>query len=228
MYWNLLELYGAVHHGGLGALFSAACGCVRRGAFFESGMYDEWVFRGESVEDVELAMRLHTAGHRIHFSREVQVNHLRRYTARRVLGEVWRCSLLLLRSVGFEATRSGARGHVVHTLVANWAYVMVVLALAAVIGGLVLDVDGRLIAAVVLLLLLLANVSVHGFLVQRRGLLFTLGVAPLHWAAQVVCAAGSCAGIVMRNLIGDPAPDPTTQAFAEVGVTMWPPVPRRR
>jgi hypothetical protein len=35
-------------------------------------------------------------------------------------------------------------------------------------------------------------------------------------------------GTLAREVIGEPSPDAVVQAFAEVGVKTWPPVPTRR
>jgi len=32
---------------------------------------------------------------------------------------------------------------------------------------------------------------------------------------------------MLREIFGDPSPDATTQAYSEVGLETWPPVPRR-
>jgi hypothetical protein len=34
-------------------------------------------------------------------------------------------------------------------------------------------------------------------------------------------------GWLLRQLLGEPTPHPAVEAFAEIGVRTWPPVPRR-
>jgi hypothetical protein len=75
---------------------------------------------------------------------------------------------------------------------------------------------------------LIINAPVHTYFAKKNGVLFSLAAVPLHLATQIVGLFALGVGFVLRHLIGDPAPDPTTQAFAEVGVKMWPPVPRKR
>jgi hypothetical protein len=132
-----------------------------------------------------------------------------------------------MRSVGFNATRAPARGHVVHVLTADWAYAMVGAATLVIFGAAAFAVSWVWPILIALTLVLIADAGIISFFARRRGILFALAIAPLHWAAQVTSAAGLTAGWILRNMIGDPAPDATTQAFAEVGVTMWPPVPKR-
>ena len=73
----------------------------------------------------------------------------------------------------------------------------------------------------------LANLRFYGFLVRAGGLGFALGAFPIHllyYIVNGVCAAG---GYVAHHLIGEPAPEAAVQAYAEVGVRRWPPIPAR-
>ena len=81
-YWNLLLHFGENRHPGLGGNFSSGCGMIRRSTLILAGMYDEWRFGTGNLEGVELGQRLETAGHRVLFSTDVQVTHLRRWTGR--------------------------------------------------------------------------------------------------------------------------------------------------
>jgi hypothetical protein len=49
----------------------------------------------------------------------------------------------------------------------------------------------------------------------------------LHIFVQIVAAIALCTGWVLRDVFGDVSPDATTQAYSEVGLEIWPPVPRR-
>jgi hypothetical protein len=102
--------------------------------------------------------------------------------------------------------------------------------MAVAAGALVSMTGGTLWAALgaAALAVLIVNAPVHWYFARENGLLFSLAVVPLHLATQMVGMFALMTGFMLRHLIGDPAPDPTTQAFAEVGVRMWPPVPRKR
>jgi len=76
--------------------------------------------------------------------------------------------------------------------------------------------------------ILLSNARIYRFYGTMRGLAFAIAALPLHVLSQGVAAIALCAGWVLRDTLGDRAPDATTQAYAEVGLEMWPPVPRRR
>ena len=75
---------------------------------------------------------------------------------------------------------------------------------------------------------LVVNFPVYEFYRQRRGFLFALSALPLHILAQAVSACALCTGWLLRSTIGDRTPDAATQAWAEIGLESWPPVPKRR
>ena len=75
--------------------------------------------------------------------------------------------------------------------------------------------------------LLLTNLPVHRFYVETRGFWFAIVSAPLHIVVQIVAAIALCTGWILRDVFGDVSPDATTQAYSEVGLEIWPPVPRR-
>jgi GT2 family glycosyltransferase len=79
-YKNLFHHF--VHqHGCLEACtFWGACGAIRRQAFVESGGYDE-TYERPCIEDIELGYRLTAASQRIRLLPELQVKHLKRWTA---------------------------------------------------------------------------------------------------------------------------------------------------
>ena len=190
-YWNLLHAYGAARHTTGVAQFHASCGAVRREAFVSAGMFNEWLYRRPSVEDVEMAERLRASGRRVRVERDAAFAHRAGGGLGAVLGAVWRLSVHSARTLGWRASRASAPGHVVHTLTR-------------------------------------ADPGLFGFWARRRGLGFAVAALPLHLIVKLVAATGLVAGWFLRTTVGDPAPDAATQAFAEVGVEMWPPVPRRR
>jgi hypothetical protein len=50
---------------------------------------------------------------------------------------------------------------------------------------------------------------------------------PLDLVNYAVNGVAVAAGWALRQLVGDAKPDPAVQAFAEVGIKTWPPVPTR-
>jgi hypothetical protein len=155
------------------------------------------------------------------------VAHLRAHSLGGVLASVWRRSTLLTRTLSYRVTRPLGRADVVHTLDSTVGFgaagftVLLVVTLLNPLPAL------TALTGIGALLLIAANFDMLRFFVRRRGLIFAIAALPLHLAAQIVATAGRCNGLLLRNIVGDPTPDATTQAFAEVGVETWPPVPRK-
>ena len=83
-YRNLLHHYTHQTSGERAFTFWGACGAVRREAFEAVGGFDEG-YRRPSIEDIELGYRLRTAGFAMRLDKEIQVKHLKRWTARSIL-----------------------------------------------------------------------------------------------------------------------------------------------
>ena len=82
-------------------------------------------------------------------------------------------------------------------------------------------------AAVALAAVLYRNRHQYAFFARRCGLGFALAVVPLDLVNYAVNGVALVVGWVLREVVGEPKPDPTVQAFAEVGIKTWPPVPIR-
>lgn len=226
-YWNLLLHYGETSHGGAGGNFGSGCGMVRRGALFSTGLYDEWRFGSGGLEGIELGLRLENGGHDVFLLPDLQVTHLRRWTVRSVLREVWNRSSLLARSLGYQRTRLSAPGDVVFTLSRAPIPALAVLGTAGLTAAFIPEPGLVLKLTLAFGVIALANLPVLRFYTRERGVLFALAVTPVHFFFQSVGATALCAGWLLRDAVGDRMPDAATQAYAEVGVEMWPPVPRR-
>lgn len=227
-YWNLLIHFGERKRHGLGGNFGSGCGMIRRSTLVLAGMYDEWRFGTGNLEGIELGQRLEGAGHEVLFSTELRVTQLRRWTAYSVFREVWDRTALLARSLGYRRTLASMPGEVVFTLTRAAVPALAILPTAVLSAGFLREpswiLRGSLVAAVVTMI----NLPVLRFYARERGLLFALAALPVHFFYQVVGAVAMCVGWLMREAVGDRLPDAVTQAYAEVGVEMWPPVPRQR
>jgi glycosyltransferase involved in cell wall biosynthesis len=226
--WNLLQQYASQRFGGFGEHFNASCGAVRHDAFMKAGMFNVWMFTSPSLEDLELGQRLNRSGHLVYVSQDLPVSHLGRTGVRNVLRAAWRRSSLFMRSLQYEGTKPLARSHIVHAVGGMPGFFA--LASAALIVLSIARDDRRFAfgAATAFAILVVLDFGMNRFFVQRRSFPFMIAAGPLHVATQIAATAGRCAGWLLRHLIGDPAPDATTQAFAEVGTQLWPPIPRKR
>ncbi len=77
---NLLHHWVHQQNPGESQTFWAGCGAVRRSAFLDAGMFNEWHYSQPQIEDIEFGYRLHERGRRIALHPEVQVTHLKRWT----------------------------------------------------------------------------------------------------------------------------------------------------
>jgi GT2 family glycosyltransferase len=111
---NMLHHYVHQTSGGLATTFWAGLGAVRRDAFVAVDGFDDWRFRSPSVEDIELGLRLSTAGGLIQLDPEIQGTHLKRWRLHAMLltdlmyrGMPW-TALMIER--GPQAARLNLRG----------------------------------------------------------------------------------------------------------------------
>jgi hypothetical protein len=227
-YWNLLVRFGEQRHHGPSAQFAQSCGAVRRQAFLDAGMYDEWRFATPSLEGVELGARLLATGGGALLSPQLKVRHLKAHDLSSVCREVWRRGKMLARSLGYSRMNDVAPGEVVFTLSRTLTPAIALVGTLMLAGAFVSPPHSAADVGMALVVLLVANLPVHRFYAQSRGLGFAIASAPLHLVVQMVAAAALCKGWIARYLVGDVSRDATTQAYSEVGLEIWPPVPRRR
>jgi hypothetical protein len=227
-YWNLLLHFGEQRQAGTCGDVGSPCAVIRRSAFLSAGMYDEWRFDTASLEGIELAKRLEDSGCDVLLTKDLEITGLTRWNVRSLCGAVWNRSALLARSLGYERTRTAVPSEVVFTLSRTlapvFALLCIVLFSAAFLPG--PNVPTKL--SIVLVGAIALNLPAHLFFARVRGVAFAIAVTPLHLLMQAIAGLGLCAGWVLRHAVGDRAPDAATQAYAEVGVDTWPPVPRAK
>lgn len=226
-YWNLLAAFGEKRHGGQCALFASGCGMVRRTAFINVGMYDEWRFERPCLESVELGKRLIAAGHRATLESRCTVTRLHRMTLSALCAHVWRRAGLVARSLGYAETNVLVPGEVVFTLTRGLIPGLAVFAVLTLGGAVYSETTLRLPVALGFGMMLVTSAPIHFFYIRERGPLFALLSAPLHLVIQLLAGVALCRGWFLRDIFGDVSPDATTQAYAEIGFETWPPVRRR-
>jgi GT2 family glycosyltransferase len=228
-YRNLLHHYVHWQSAGEAETFWGGCGAIRREVFLEAGRYDEWSYSRPQIEDVELGHRVRALGHRIVLRPEIQCTHLKRWTLRSVVtgdfrdrGVPW-TRMLIQQGLATKTKTLNLRTVEKLNTVVIWLALMIAIA-AAIFRS------GRLagIAALAVVLVILINRSLYGFFIRTRGILFALGVMPLHTLYYINNGVAVLYGWTLHHLFGEPMPDATTQAYAEVGVDMWPPVPSKK
>jgi len=227
-YWNLLLRFGETRHAGDCADIPSGCAALRRSALLTTGMFDEWRFPTASLEGLELAQRLHASGFRLVLSPDIEVTQLRRWSLRSVVREVWTRSALLARSLGYLRTSETAPSEVVFTLSRSLVPVVGFVGASTLVAAFFPESHIVVSGAAALAALGVVNFPAYSFFAKARGLPFALIAAPLHLSMQAVSAVALCVGWILRDAIGDRLPDATTQAYAELGLETWPPIPRPR
>jgi glycosyltransferase involved in cell wall biosynthesis len=219
-----------VHQRNAGEVFTfwAGAGAVRREVFAEAGMYDEWHYPRPQIEDLELGARIRGTGKRILLDPEIQVNHLKRWTLRDVVRTdlrdrgIPRARLLAQRGDTIAASALKLPWAEKLNTALVWAAWLLLL-LSLVIGNRYLAA----IAGACLVTVVLAIGPLWYFFAGVRGWWFAVRVIPAQLLFYTVNGVSIGIGRFLQFVIGPPIPDPTIEAFAEVGVKSWPPVPRR-
>src|SRR5204862_7773003 len=67
-----------------------------------------------------------------------------------------------------------------------------------------------------------------GFFLRERGTLFAAKAVALDLVYYLVSGVAVAFGWIAQQAIGEPRPSPATEAFAELEVKTWPPVPIKR
>jgi len=82
------------------------------------------------------------------------------------------------------------------------------------------------LGAVCLLIVIVRGTSLYGFFRRKRGLAFAICGVVLHMIYYLTAAVSVAWGAFLALLVGEPKPDPSVEAFSELNLAAWPPVPR--
>lgn len=179
--------------------FWGACGAIRRDAFLAIGGFDER-FDRPSIEDIELGYRLTAAGHRLALRREIQVKHLKRWTACSMAKTDLFCRAIpwarLLMSYGSMKRDLNLKGSAQASVALSY---LLLLGLGVAILY-PMSLGGSAICATGLLVL---NRDFYSFLLRKRGFGFLLRAIPVHWFYYLYCGVGYVSAMAMR-LTGRP------------------------
>ncbi len=189
-YRNLLHHWVHQQASESATTFWGACGVVRLEVFESVGGFDE-SFAVPSVEDIDLGARLSAAGHHLALVKDLQIKHLKRWTAREVIRtDLWR------RAVPWTRLMLAQDG-LINDLNVKWrdrlSVGIVGILIVALTLGLAWPTVWWLVPALGACLLFL-NSSFYGFLIRHRGPFFFLGALPWHWVYLTICGLGYVVG----------------------------------
>jgi GT2 family glycosyltransferase len=231
-YRNLLHHYTHDQEPGEAQTFWAGCGCVRRSVFMSVGMFDEWRFSRAQIEDVELGYRMTAHGYRILLKPEIQVTHLKRWTFRGMIkadfmdrGVPWARLLAEQRALlGPAASKAKSL-----SLRAKEKSNTVLVCLGLLFLAMSIRPRDQILAslgAICLLLVVLRGLPLYAFFFRKRGIVFAVCGVVLHMIYYVTAAVSVIWGAFLAVVVGEPRPDPSVEAFSELDLASWPPVPR--
>ncbi len=174
-YRNLLHHWVHQNSSQRATTFWAACGAIKKEAFWAVGGFDSvW----ESIEDVELGRRLYQADRCLVLHKSWQVKHLKRWGPWTLLKtDFWGRALPWTRLILRQA-------QIPNDLNLTWrarasvalSWLLLALLILAPLWPLLLGP-----AAVAMILLLVLNQGFYRFLLKRRGGLFTFKALAWHW-----------------------------------------------
>ncbi|MDQ6938860.1 MAG: glycosyltransferase [Verrucomicrobiota bacterium] len=206
LYRNLLHHYVHQQSRREASTFWAGCGAIRRETFKWENGFDE-TYRWASIEDIELGMRLTTAGHRLLLRRDILATHSKRWTLWEVIyTDIFRRAVpwtRLLLSENSLPNDLNLRLENRLSALAVWSLLFLLIASA---------MHHQLLPAILLpwAILLMCNFGLYRLFLHRGGVFFSLGAISLHWlhylyssTAFVVLTAASFA-----QLRRAPAPSP--------------------
>lgn len=209
--------------------FWSTCGAMRRNVFQRAQMYDEWGFSRPRAVDIELGDRIRALGHRIVVRNDVRVTQLCQWNLRSAIRSDFRD-----RSVPWMQMLMRQHAHPEYEGIAfraiekiNTLGVWVAL-ICGTVAMLTLDARWLMSAAIAMMPIIFVNRRLYAFLAAHGGLVFALRGAMLHWLSYVVLGAGIVFAGLVHVLVGEPRPEPIVEAYSEVGLETWPPVPNKR
>ncbi|MBO1056513.1 MAG: glycosyltransferase [Dolichospermum sp. JUN01] len=196
-YKNLLHHYTHQNANENAFTFWGACGAIRRDIFSAMGGFDE-TYRRPCVEDIELGYRLKAAGYKIELVKALQVKHLKK----------WEVISLIKADVCDRALPWTQlilhQGEMPSDLNLGWSSrLSVILVYSLLLSLLACWWQWRLliVSAVICALLTGINASVYHFFINKRGILFTLGVLPWHWFYYFYSGLAFVIGILRKGII---------------------------
>jgi glycosyltransferase involved in cell wall biosynthesis len=182
-YKNLLHHYVHQQAQDQAATFWTGCGAIRLSTFRALGGFDAQTYRRPSIEDIDLGYRLRRRGGRIRLLKDMQCQHLKRWTAARLLrsdiferGVPW--TILLWRE---RRARQGAATLDLNLQTSNRVSVVLAGLLALALAALPLAPWTWPALPALALALLLLNRRLYAFFARRRGWGFALAAIPWHW-----------------------------------------------
>jgi GT2 family glycosyltransferase len=175
-YRNLFHHYVHQHALAEARTFWGGCGAIRREAFVRGGGFPER-YRGASIEDVELGLRLSKAGERICLVKALQVKHLKKWTMGSILyTDIFQRAVPWTRLAWEQGLPADLNFKITDRISALCTWLLV--------GSLLAGIRWRPVwigAMLCVVLLLAMNRKLYDFFCRKRGVAFGAGAVLMHW-----------------------------------------------
>lgn len=213
--------------------FLGGCGAVRRSVFEAAGMYNEWWVNRPRVEAADMGQRVRWQRRRIVHDPAIRATHLKPWTLRTLLADELRDSGI---PWGEEPPRTTpharprlTRLRALERRSLDLLWLGLVCAFGALLPSVLLTRQVMWgAAALCFLAFLFLSRRMYAYFLRIRGPQFLVVAVPVHVLASLASGMARALVWLRRHTIGEPLPDPTTEALAEVGLGVWPPVPRKK
>ena len=207
---NLLHHYVHQSSPGPAATFWAGLGAVRRDSFMAAGGFDEERFRVPSVEDIDLGMRLTSAGQRIVLDPLLQGKHLKSWSLAEMVRTDFARRGIPWVELMLEDRRQASRG----ALNLGWEHRLSALACLVGLAGLL---RRRPLAVVAMVIALVAINRPFYLLLRRNGLSTAVAGVGLHVIHHLTGVAAVPAGLIAHLRGGQRVPIPPHQGSPDQG-----------
>jgi hypothetical protein len=200
------------------ATFWAGCGAIRRRSFEKAGGFDAGQYQGAMIEDIELGHRMRALGMRIRLEPSIQVKHLKRWTLlAMVRSDIFSRGIPWMRLLLRDARQSGEIGDLnlklSGTLSVALAWTGACLILLSLWFPILLYGAWPALA-----LGFFINLPTYRFFYKARGLLFAVGVLPLHFLYHLYNGISVAGALLYRTLIDRP---PWGMRFLSERIRSW-------
>lgn len=205
-----------------------ACGAIRRSVLDQVGHFDEWHYWRPQAEGAELGQRIRQRGFRIVLDSRVQGTHLKEWTLTSsittdLVNHGVPSMRLLFQGGNLARMRSPSLSMREKANVAATCGALLLTVLYLVVPTRLL---GRLLFVDVAALAL-GIAPLFGFIADERDPLFALLCLPLQLLQYLTAGTSVVLAWFLHQTVGEPRRDVTDDAFAEIGLDTWPPIPRR-
>jgi glycosyltransferase involved in cell wall biosynthesis len=207
-------------------------GAIRSSLLSELELFNEWQADYPMAETIEVAERIRLFGYRVMLHSEIRANCLRPWTFGGLIADA-------LRDAGTPWTSSQVADRKPHLpAIASHRYRQRLSEFSAwtVLGcGLIVAVSPEimlrwrhwLFAGSVVGLILL-RIDFYRRVARSQGRSLAIPAAVVDALALLASGLARVRASLVRGIVGAPRPDATTEAFTEVGVETWPPIPAKR